>query len=230
MTEAKTSALKGRSTAKEYVHEHLRRQILSGAIAGGSRLVQSDIAVELGVSTTPVREALHDLASEGLVRFGAHKGAVVNQLGSKDLHEVFELRKVLEPMVMRLAIPKIDDVTLRRLDDLCDRMEATMDPPEWTQLNREFHGVFMEATGWPRLATIVGALHDSANPFVALALRFRKDLYEAGNRDHRMLAAAARSKDVEAAVAYTTDHMNITRAAMEDHIPGGPPTEMESLS
>lgn len=220
MKEAELRAGTGKSTAKQYVHEHLRRQILSGAIPGGSRLVQADLAVELGVSTTPVREALHDLASEGLVRFGAHKGAVVNQLGVDDLYEVFELRRVLEPMVMRLAIPKIDAATVGRLENLCEKMEATMDPSEWVQLNRDFHGVFMEATQWPRLASIVGALHDSAMPFVALAMRFRRDLYDVGNRDHRNLTEAARSHDVEAAVALTVDHMNITRTATEHHVPG----------
>jgi DNA-binding GntR family transcriptional regulator len=100
-------------------------------------------------------------------------------------------------------------------------MEATMDPHEWVQLNRAFHGVFMVTTGWPRMASIVGALHDSASPFVALALRFRKDLFDAGNRDHRLMADAARDKDVEAAVALTVDHMNITRSALEHQVPGG---------
>jgi len=229
MTEDKTGAF-GRTTAKQVVHEHLRRQILSGAIPGGSRLVQADLAVSLGVSTTPVREALHDLASEGLIQFDAHKGAVVNQLGVDDLHEVFELRSVLEPMVMRLAIPKMNATIVRRLVDLCERMEATLDPHEWVQLNREFHGVFMVTTGWPRMASIVGALHDSASPFVALALRFRKDLFDAGNRDHRHLADAARDKDVEAAVALTVDHMNITRSALEHQVPGSSETtSRESL-
>jgi DNA-binding GntR family transcriptional regulator len=209
----------GKTTAKQYVRDQLRRRILSGAIPGGSRLVQSEVAVELGVSTTPVREALHDLASEGLVKFGAHKGAVVHHLDLDELREVFELRRVLEPMVMELAIPRMTEEIVDHLDSLCDAMESTFDRPTWVELNREFHGVFMETSGWPRLASIVGALHDSASPFVALALRFRHDLFDIGNRDHRALADAARTKDVNAAMANIVDHMNITRSAIEDRMP-----------
>ena len=86
-------------------------------------------------------------------------------------------------------------------------------------MNREFHGVFMEASGWPRLAGIVGALHDSACPMVALALRFRDDLYEVGNRDHRAILEAARTGDIEQAVALTEGHMNVTRFAIETRVP-----------
>jgi len=211
---------RARITAKEYVRDQLRRQILSGSIPGGTRLVQADLANDLGVSTTPVREALHDLASEGLIEFGAHKGAVVHQIDRTELQEVFELRKLLEPVVMELAIPNMGPELVDQLETLCDEMEATVHSPTWVELNRKFHGVFMIASGWPRLAGIVGALHDSACPMVALALRFREDLYEVGNRDHRALLEAARTGDVAGAVALTESHMNITRTAIEARVPG----------
>lgn len=210
---------RGKTTAKQYVLDRIRRQILSGSLPGGSRLVQADLANDLGVSTTPVREALHDLAAEGLVRFGAHKGAVVHQVNRAELQEVFELRKVLEPMVIRLAIPNMTPDILARLEALCDAMEATQHPPTWVELNREFHGVFMDTSGWPRLAGIVGALHDSACPMVALALRFRDELFAMGNQDHRALLEAARTGDIEEAVVLTEGHMNITRTAIEARVP-----------
>ena len=76
-----------RQTAHEYVREVLRRSILNGDLPGGSRLVQAELAATLEVSTTPIREALRDLASEGLVRFDPHRGAVVTELDDEDLRD-----------------------------------------------------------------------------------------------------------------------------------------------
>ena len=74
----------GRQTAHEFVRSVLRRAILSGELAGGTRLVQAELAAVLEVSTTPVREALRELASEGLVRFDPHRGAVVQELSGEE--------------------------------------------------------------------------------------------------------------------------------------------------
>lgn len=201
------------TTAREFVRDQLRRQILSGELPGGTRLVQTQVATDFAVSTTPVREALLDLASEGLVRFDSHRGAVVSQPDIEELWETFELRRVLEPMVMKLAVPKMTVTIADRLDQLCDRMEATNDPMQWVPLNREFHGVFMEICGSPRLASFVGVLHDSAMSFLTTAMRFRPEMMEHGNIDHRAMADAARKGDIDTAAKTAGDHMNITMTA-----------------
>jgi len=201
------------TTAREYVRDQLRQQILSGELAGGARLVQTQVATDFKVSTTPVREALLDLASEGLVRFDSHRGAVVSQPNIQELWETFELRRVLEPMVMRLAVPKLTSEVADQLDAFCDRMEATSDPVEWVPLNREFHGVFMEICESPRLASFVGILHDSAMSFLTTAMQFRPEMMEHGNRDHRLMASSARAGDVETASRCAATHMNITMTA-----------------
>lgn len=216
-----TSDFEGRRprTAKEYVRDQLRRQILTGELAGGTRLVQADVAHELEVSTTPVREALHDLASEGFVRLDPHRGAVVSQFESQELREIFELRRVLEPMVIRLAIENIGGADFERLEALCQKMESTTSITEWVEANRHFHRVFQELSGWPRLASIVGSLQDSASPFVAMAMRFRPDMMQEGNHDHRILLDAARRRDVDEAVQCTMDHMDITMKALQERLP-----------
>ena len=201
------------TTAREFVRDQLRQQILSGEVPGGARLVQTQVANDFKVSTTPVREALLDLASEGLVRFDSHRGAVVSQPNIEELWETFELRRVLEPMVMRLAVPKMTPDLANRLDGLCERMEATTNPVEWVPLNREFHGVFMDICESPRLATFVGILHDSAMTFLTTAMRFRPEMMGYGNRDHRIMAKAAREGDMERATTCASDHMNITMTA-----------------
>ena len=211
------------TTAREYVRDELRREIVGGQIGGGVRLVQTALATKYRVSTTPVREALVDLASEGLITFDPHRGAVVSQPNMEELREIFELRRVLEGLVMEAAVPKMTESAADRLDDLCERMEATKVPSEWVQLNREFHGVFMDLCGRPKFAQFLGILHDNAVTFVAMAMRFRPEMMQAGNRDHRIMASAARKGDIETAVACARDHMNVTMSAVEDLLPGDTP-------
>src|SRR5690606_28953047 len=112
----------------------LLQEILTGQLRGGKRLVQADLANRFGVSTTPVREALQELASEGVVRLDPHRGAVVSEFSKHDLMEIFELRRVLEPIVMRLALPEFGAAELETLRTLCRQMEATRDVARWVQL------------------------------------------------------------------------------------------------
>lgn len=214
------------STAREYVRDHLRGQIVNGVLAGGTRLVQTQVANDLDVSTTPVREALLDLASEGLVQFDSHRGAIVRQPNMEELWEIFELRRVLEPMVVQLAIPRMAPEDLDRLSTLCDQMEATDDPDRWVPLNRDFHGVFMSNCGRPRLASFVGALHDTATTFLTTSMRFRPEMMEVGNNDHRIMADASREGDVAKAMSCARDHMNVTMTAVKGLFPGDPPSDM----
>jgi DNA-binding GntR family transcriptional regulator len=148
---------------------------------------------------------------------------VVSQPNIEELWETFELRRLLEPMVMRLAVPKMTPELADRLDQLCDRMEATTNPVEWVPLNREFHGVFMDICESPRLATFVGILHDSAMTFLTTAMRFRPEMMDHGNRDHRIMANAAREGDVETATTCAGDHMNITMTAAKGLFGGSIP-------
>lgn len=116
-------------------------------------------------------------------------------------------------MVMRLAVPKVTSAIADKLDRYCDQMEATSEPMEWVQLNREFHGVFMNICESPRLSSFVATLHDSAMPFLTTAMQFRPEMMEHGNADHRIMADAARDGDIETAVKCAGDHMNITMSA-----------------
>jgi DNA-binding GntR family transcriptional regulator len=84
-----------RRTAQAYVRDSIRSAIFAGQIEAGDRLVQADIAQQLDVSTTPVREALRELATEGLLRLDAHHGAVVRDLDPVELQEIHELRRLL---------------------------------------------------------------------------------------------------------------------------------------
>ena len=105
--------------------------ILNGQLAGGTRLVQSELAKQLDVSTTPVREALRDLASEGLILIDPHRGGVVNELGEAEVNEVYQIRLRLEPYALELAMDQVTDEGLSRAAEMHEAMSAAPDSASW---------------------------------------------------------------------------------------------------
>ncbi|SEF86028.1 DNA-binding transcriptional regulator, GntR family [Nonomuraea solani] len=203
-------------TAHAFVYETLRRAILGGDLPLGYRLVQADIAAQLKVSITPVREALRDLAGAGLVRIDAHKGAIIRELDLSEVREIYELRRMLEPVSIRKAVERITDEELDRAARLRELMAAERDPGQWVELNRQFHAVFSDAARSPRLCAILTGLRDGAAVYVGLSLRGQERARrEEADRDHRELLAAFRERRAEAAVEIAIRHLNSTMTAIE---------------
>jgi DNA-binding GntR family transcriptional regulator len=203
-------------TAHEFVRATLRKAILDGSLPGGTRLVQTGVASELGVSTTPVREALRDLATEGLVFFDPHRGAVVRTLDINEVREIYELRATLEPLMVRRVIDRISPATLERAEALIAAMDDERRPSAWVGLNREFHGLLTEADDGSRLADILAKLRDSASVYISLSLDAREQQMPEANEEHRQLVKAYRAGDVEKAIGITLTHFNATLAAIEE--------------
>lgn len=199
-----------RRTANQFVRESLRRAILSKRIPPGSRLVQAEIARQLNVSSTPVREALRELAAEGLVRLDAHHTAVVNSGDLDDLEEIYALRRMLEPYCIRLAVTRVSDADLSRAEEINRRMSETKNPAEWVRLNAEFHGILTDAAGSPRLSAILKGLRDSASVYVGVRIQSDEEL-QASILDHRRIIDAFKARDAESAAATVLAHITGTR-------------------
>ena len=200
-------------TAHEFVRETLRQAILRGDLTGGSRLIQADLATQLRVSTTPVREALRDLATEGLITLDRHRGGVVRELNWDDMEEIRQIRQQLEPLAVSMAVVGISEEQLTEAAALCDRMAKVDDLAGWVALNLRFHSLFHEATGAARLAAILTGLEEAASVYVAQAQRSHPEIRRRANAAHRALIDACRARDIEKAMA-----------AMEGHV--GMPIEM----
>lgn len=203
-------------TVHEFVHHALRAAVMDGTLPGGARLVQSDLAQQLGVSTTPVREALRDLATEGLVVLDPHRGAVVRSLDIEEVRELYELRMTLEPLMVRRVAAAMTDERLDRAAELQRRMEEPCDPQTWSRLNRDFHALFSEAADSSRLASILTGLRDSAAPYVAMSLVSRPEQAAQANTEHTELVESYRTGDVERAVEQTLDHLRSTLHVIEE--------------
>ncbi|HET8738419.1 MAG TPA: GntR family transcriptional regulator [Acidimicrobiia bacterium] len=204
-----------RQTAYEYVLGVLRRAILNGELKSGSRLVQAELAAMLDVSTTPVREALRDLATEGLVQFDPHRGAIVAELSSDDLHDIYEIRMVLEPLAMRQAVPNISDALVARLRKLHASMEAEPQSVDWVDRNRVFHMAVYETAASPRLASIIRNLQDASVMYIGSFLQQEPALRDEANHDHARILDALEKRDVEAAVAAVEDHLRTSIDAFD---------------
>lgn len=216
MADLDRAIVEPRRTAHEYVRDSLRHAILRGTLAGGVRLVQSDLAAELGVSTTPVREALRDLASEGLVQLDAHRSATVKQLTWAELQEVQELCRLLEPEATRRAVKACSPATLARAEVLADEMDAERaDPGRWADLNRRFHAALMADVRGTRLVAILDGLRDAVAPYVGLSLQAHDNQLDQANREHRELLDAFRAGDGERAAALSVRHLALTAQVLE---------------
>lgn len=208
-----------RQTAHEFVRDVLRRAILNGELASGARLVQAELAAMLEVSTTPVREALRDLASEGLVRFDPHRGAVVHELTAEELHEIYRIRSLLEPEAMRHAAPKITDELIARLERLHERMLHEPHSAEWVDSNRAFHMAVYERTGSRRLASIIASLQDASVMYIGASLQADPHLRDEANRDHGRILEALRRRDGDAAATAILDHLTMSMRVLEGELP-----------
>ncbi|MGW4033810.1 GntR family transcriptional regulator [Streptomyces sp. NPDC004838] len=197
----------GQRTAHEAVVETLRGAILGGELPGGTRLVQSELASRLGVSITPVREAIRQLATEGLIRLDSYRGAMVLTPELEEIQEVYELLLVLTPLATRKAVEQISDSDLHRARQLMGEMARTADTAAWVLLNRQFHAVLYGAARSPRLLSILTTLSDTATAQVAISLRNGDEGREASNADHMYLLESFERRDVERAVEATRRHL-----------------------
>ena len=205
-------------TAHQYAKQAIRDAILDGTLAAGAHLVQSELASQLGVSTTPVREALRDLATEGLVHFDAHRGALVRELDIREVEEIYELRILLEPVMIRRTKGQIKAADLAEAERLHRIMTTERSIPAWVELNRQFHAALSGAADGSRLSSVLTGLRDGAAPWVRLSLGTGEGRIEQSLIEHAELLRLYTSADVEAIVDATVTHLRETlRLTQEAH-------------
>jgi DNA-binding GntR family transcriptional regulator len=207
-------------TAQDYVKETLRQAILRGDLPGGARLIQADLAAQLGVSTTPIREALRDLAGAGLITLDRNRGGVVRELNWQEIEEIRAIQEQLRPLAVERAVHRITDEHLREAEALVDQMDEEPDLASWVDLNLRFHFLFYEATGGGRLTAILKGLEEASALYVAQAQRWHPEMRRKANEVHRTLIAACRAGDVDKATAALAGHaaMRIEMTAEEERL------------
>jgi DNA-binding GntR family transcriptional regulator len=193
-------------TAAKVVAGLLRDEIQSGTLSPGMRLRQNETARRFGVSSTPVREAFAQLEAEGLLRIDPHRGAVVFRPTIRDLIEFYEIREALESLVVRQAIPHLDEPRLEELQDLVVRMRRTEDARAWMKLNDEFHRKIYECADRPRLSSMIESLRDASTPYMRINTAGHT-IDVTANEEHERILAACVAGDAEAAEAAIREHL-----------------------
>lgn len=203
-------------TAHGYVLQRMRQAILDGELPAGSRLIQAELATQFDVSITPVREALRDLAGEGLVVFDPHRGSRVRSFDLAEVREIYQIRMALEPLMVDRMIGKVDADRLEDAARLIRKMERTKDIGVWSDLNRRFHACFAEEGRSSRLATILSGLRDSASTYVGLSLRASPERRAESDQEHTEILEAYRAGDVDEATRLAVQHMRTTLVTIEE--------------
>ena len=192
---------------------------MGGDLTPGARMGEAELATRLGVSRTPVREALSRLAAEGLVEIVPNRGARVATWTVAELEGVFDLRSVLEPQLTAFAVPNAGPADVEELDDLAQRMVDVgcpgprQDLDALVPLNRAFHDKLVALAAHPALATaLAAAIHP---PIVRRNfLTYDEASLRRSLAHHSEIVAAVRAGDPEWARAVMTSHIANARAVM----------------
>jgi len=199
--------------------ELIRAAIVDGRLAPGQRLKEEELARELGISRTPVREALLILQAEGLVDAAPNRGAVVKALDADDLEDLYQLRALLEGHAARRAAANISETALVSLRESCDRFERIIegDVQELVKENLLFHNVILDASGSRRVSDLVRRV-------IELPLVYRSYIwYSVDQRRisahyHRQIAKALEARDGERAELVMKEHVFEARDVLVAHI------------
>lgn len=205
-----------RRTTHETVLETLRKAILDGVLESGTPLVQADLSELLGVSKTPIREAIRDLAAEGLIDFDSYRSSVVHTPTLAEALEIYELRLTLEPLEIEKSVGNIPQADLDRAAELQLEMEKVDEVGGWIEMNREFHRLLSAPEAAPRLNSIIVGLRNASAIQVAWSIKAKPALMGRANRDHAEIIDAYRRADVEAAVEFSKHHLRATLEAIQE--------------
>jgi DNA-binding GntR family transcriptional regulator len=198
-----------RMTAVDLVRDVLRTAILRGDLPGGSQLVQTDIAAQLDVSTTPVREAMRDLASEGLITLDSHRIGIVRRPDWAEMAEIVDIRRALEKNAIERAMANITPKQLDQARALAHDLANEEDLGSWVQKNSEFHTIFHRATRTKRLGIMLQTLEEASGVFVAHAQRLHPEIRRRAVADHFALLEAYEAKDLDRALEIQTAHVSL---------------------
>ena len=192
-------------TVGDMVYEVLREGILKGVFQPGERMRQDQLAEAIGVSRIPVRSALMQLESEGLITFNPYRGAVVNKLSAKEMREIYELRALLEAHALRKAVDVMTPERLAHLEQLAVELNAIKDGEEFLTRRNEFYRELYDHDLQARTVGLIERLRAEAGRYW---LERKVDyVSRPGQRDHLHLIEFIKAGDIEAAVTWLQEHL-----------------------
>lgn len=185
----------------------LRQAILKGDFKPGERLVQTELADQIGVSRMPIREALRTLELEGLIIMQPHKGAVVRKIKKEDIQEIYELRAILEAMALKKSVNEFKQSDIEELSKLHEIMLQTDSSQKYVEYNAKFHHILVNHCKSSRLLSFIETV---SNGFALDTPQIIPGQIQKSNKEHAAIVKAIVEGDAEKASEYLSQHIQRT--------------------
>lgn len=207
--------LDDRKSLQQRVYVHLKEAINEQIYKPGDILNERKISAELDVSRTPVREAFKALEAEDIVEYIPYRGVMVKSLSSEDLKYIFQIRESLEVLVIKLAIDKINNETIRRLQQCVIEQEKLKEGnekriQEFIKLDMEFHNILADTSGNPFLKQLILDIRDKVARLGVTALYSGPQRFEETIEEHRNIVNTLKADDSKLALAAMEQHIQNT--------------------
>jgi DNA-binding GntR family transcriptional regulator len=204
-------------TLREQVVDHLREEILSSRLAPGAELGEVALARSLGISRGPLREAIGQLAAEGLVTIAPRRGAVVTRLTRQEFVDAYQVREALESLAIKLAVPRLSEAEKGELHSMCEAMEHEAEAgnaERFFEINRDFHRLLVDASGNRKLQAVHAQLIAQMGRLMKKSAELRGGLRQSA-AEHRAILAAVDSGDPARAARLLEDHIEVPQRVLD---------------
>lgn len=205
------------ASASSIVFEALRKAIIEGDVKEGEPLRQDEIARLFNTSRIPVREAISRLEEQGLVKTQRYKGAVVSGLSATEAEEIFDFRALIEPEVIRRAVPQMSEQVLETAQASWAAFSASSDPMAWGDLNRDFHSALYRASGMQYHLDVIDNAMDRIDRYLRAQLIMSNGM-ERANAEHIAIWEACVAGNAEHAAELTRQHIVGARESLIQNI------------
>jgi len=204
-------------TLARQVYDHLRQGILTNKYPPGAQMPEGALAAKLNVSRGPVREALRELAAEGLVTVVARHRAVVSSLSKRDFLNAYQVRESLELLALRLALPRLSAADMAELANLQDGMEQHVlrdEADAFFVANAAFHKLFVDRSGNEKLQELYTPLVNQMRRYYMPSLYLRGGM-KRSLEEHTTILLAILQGDADAAVRLLSEHIRVPQRILE---------------
>jgi DNA-binding GntR family transcriptional regulator len=191
------------------VFEQIKGMILRGEIPPGKRIIENELADSMGISRTPVREALHKLQAEGFLNPLPKGGYIVRGLTVSEVEETFDIRSILESFAAHLAAIRYSEEELIPLEEKIEEFQRSLDKGnlrELTRINTDFHELLYALSRSPRLIKMINDLR--AEIFLLRKVMLNSmDMARLSNKDHREMVKAIRKREAKKVESLVREHI-----------------------
>ncbi|MGM0873843.1 MAG: GntR family transcriptional regulator [Bacillota bacterium] len=199
---------------KQQAYEGIKNAIIFHQIPPGGSLFERDLSESLGISRTPVREAIPLLEMEGWVKSIPRKGTFVSQITAVDVEEVIQIRRAIEILVIELLSPKITEGDIEQLYEIyVKQLEHMQDSGQFISVDKDFHIYLADLSGNRRLVNLMGTISDQIRWFGVSALNL-PNRTEQALKEHASIIECLKNKEFEKAKVAVLEHIEHTRVAI----------------